>query len=30
VSEMSLRTFVSPKFFPMPEASSNAIIQYPP
>ena len=27
VSEMSLRTWVSPKFFPMPEASSNAIIE---
>ena len=30
VSEMSLRTFVSPKFLPMPEASSNAMMLFPP
>ena len=30
VSEMSLRTLVSSKFFPMPEASSNAIMFRPP
>ena len=28
--EMSFNTWVSPKFFPIPEASSNAIIYLPP